>query len=112
MLGALKLCSEKGISVPDQISVYGGGSFNISETEWQNITRVKAPTEEVGRKAITMLQERLRENGKSCQGIFLSNEFIGGMTTTKNENKMLNISFESYQALLLESNNLDRNIGK
>ncbi|KMW12332.1 LacI family DNA-binding transcriptional regulator [Enterocloster citroniae] len=58
-IGALKACKERGIQVPEDISIIGVNDIiNVQYTD-PMLTTIHVPLEEMGKMAITMLRDRV-----------------------------------------------------
>ncbi|WP_460798810.1 LacI family DNA-binding transcriptional regulator [Microbacterium sp. GXF0217] len=62
-IGMLKRLAQRGIRVPDDLSIVGTDDIFGSEFCHPPLTTVAAPIEEAGRVAVTMLLSRLSQNG-------------------------------------------------
>ena len=56
-IGALRACNEKGLRVPEDISIIGVN--DIENTQYTNpmLTTVRVPLKEMGQTAVTVLKE-------------------------------------------------------
>ncbi len=63
-IGALKALQEKGISVPDEISIFGFGNDDIANYTHPSISSVKLPVDDIVQRACEMLFLKM-ENGDS-----------------------------------------------
>jgi DNA-binding LacI/PurR family transcriptional regulator len=70
-LGVLSRLADRGISVPDEMSVVGFDDIPMASMATPHLTTVALPTEQAGRVAIELLLERLAhpESGTHEQGL-------------------------------------------
>ena len=62
-VGVLNCCRERGISIPEQISVTGFSDIQIAGQLSVPLTTVKEPTAEIGREAVSILLGRISGKG-------------------------------------------------
>jgi len=90
-LGAFQAFEEAEIRVPAEVSIVGAGGMNLSRTICPNLTRVRNDLERVGQEAVEMVVRRIRHNGIALPGVVVPASFMGGSTTSAEENKLLEI---------------------
>lgn len=79
--GALKAIREKGLSVPDDISVIGFDIHNFNDDRQQIITTVSQPEENIGKQVGELLIRRIKEDGDPPKiRLLLEPSFIEGDT--------------------------------
>ncbi len=63
--GVLRAAGEKGLSVPEQLSVTGFD--DVAETQWMNpgLTTVHQPIQEIGERAVDMLLSQIQDPGRT-----------------------------------------------
>ncbi len=59
-LAVMQVCRTLGLSIPDDLSLIGFDDIEFSAQTWPPLTTVRVEKEELGRLAVTRLQERLR----------------------------------------------------
>ncbi|MEI6291156.1 MAG: LacI family DNA-binding transcriptional regulator [Chloroflexota bacterium] len=74
-IGALTVIQESGLSVPDDVSIVGFDDSRLSAFLNPPLTTVRAPTEEVGRQAASMLFDLIKDQ-KVTQKALLPTEII------------------------------------
>lgn len=88
-LGALRALADAGRSLPDDVSVIGGSGLDLSETDAPQLTRCRQPFQQLGAELFDMLVTRIEQDGAHLPGRYLPVPFIGGATTTAEENERL-----------------------
>lgn len=91
-LGAIEALQEKGIRVPDEVSVIGGSGFDLERESWPKLTRTQQPLETLGRELLSMLWKRIELQGVDLPGLFLETPFRGGASTRPEENAILGLA--------------------
>jgi len=94
--GAMTALEEKGISVPEEVSVIGGTGFSanlptIGKFSAGNLTRVNYSFESIARGLLEMTFARVRKKCEPLPGVFVPGTIIGGLTTRPEENALLPI---------------------
>ena len=56
----MQVCRALGLSIPEDLSLIGFDDIEFSAHTWPPLTTVRVPKEQIGRLAVTRLQERLR----------------------------------------------------
>lgn len=59
-LAVMQACRTLGLSIPDDLSLIGFDDIEFSAQTWPPLTTVRVEKEDMGRLAVTRLQERLR----------------------------------------------------
>lgn len=75
-VGVLNCCRERGISVPEQISVTGFSDIQIAGQLSVPLTTVKEPTAEIGREAVAILLGRISGKGTADSHKLFPGTFI------------------------------------
>ncbi len=78
-MGAIKALNEKGISVPDEVSIVGFDDSYISPYVIPSLTTIKQRREEMGRVAAELLLDRIashNKKGKTPRQVIISVELI------------------------------------
>lgn len=75
-IGSLAYLHEKGIKVPDDISVVGFTGDEIGEYTCPSLTTMAQPVEEMGKKAVEMILESGKKKTNEVQKIFLPSKLI------------------------------------
>lgn len=81
----------RGVEVPRDISVVGGTGLDLQETACPALTRTRQPLEKIGEELLRLLCERIVRQGESLPARIIATNFIGGATTRKEENDLLNL---------------------
>lgn len=87
--GVLDAIRERGLSVPDDISVVGGNGLGMRSDPSRRLTGMSHPLEALGEELIRMLMERITTGCRPVPGRFLSVSFVAGETTRAEENALL-----------------------
>lgn len=90
--GAFRALEERGIRVPDAVSVVGGSGLPITRSDRPQMTRIRQPLDPIGQQALEMLLERISSGARDIPGRYLESPFIGGETTPEKENKVLGVA--------------------
>ena len=70
-IGALSACSQKGVKVPEDISVAGFTGDEIGGYTVPPLTTMVQPIEEIGRKAVEMLLAKIRDPNRPVERVLL-----------------------------------------
>lgn len=89
--GAITALEEKGLGIPDEVSVIGGTGFGanlptIGKFSAGNLTRVNYSFETIARELLTMTFARVNGSGMNMPGVFVPGAVMGGITTRPKEN--------------------------
>lgn len=90
-MGVLQVCRERGLRVPEDVSIVGGTGLDLSDSVCPNLTRVKQPFAEIGAELVSMLCQRIENKKASVPGRIVPTSLIGGATTLSSENAFLGI---------------------
>ncbi len=88
-LGCLQEMKERGIRCPEDASVIGGTGLNLDRSEHPQLTRISHPFEEIGHRLITVLLDQIAHPNRPIPGQFVPMRWLGGATTTMEENRIL-----------------------
>ncbi|MBC8085808.1 MAG: LacI family DNA-binding transcriptional regulator [Phycisphaerae bacterium] len=80
-LGALSALSERGLRVPDDISVVGYDNTALAAVSQINLTTVDQPRPDMGRTAVTLLLERLGGRRDAARHVLLPPKLVVRGTT-------------------------------
>lgn len=80
---------ERGIAVPEQVSIVGGTGLMLDRSGCPLLTRMSHPYEALGKELVTMLLDQLAHPDRPCPGRILPMCWLGGATTTEQENALL-----------------------
>ena len=75
-VGALSACSQKGIKVPEEISVAGFTGDEIGSYTNPPLTTMSQPIEEIGAKAVEMLLAKIKDPKRPIERILLPARLI------------------------------------
>ena len=81
--GALRAIRDKGLSVPEDISVVGFDIHNLGDDRRQMITSVRQPEEEIGKKVGDLLLGNIGSDVVNCSKILLEPYLEKGDTVKK-----------------------------
>ena len=76
-----RICHERGIRVPDELSIVGYDDSSIVNHTWPAVTTVQVPLEEMGRVAARLLVELIEEGRLEGYGIVLPTRLIERAST-------------------------------
>ena len=82
-IGLMKILKEKGIRVPEDVSVMGYDNLNISSFTNPTLTTTKQPKRELGIEGINLLLEIIEKNEIHRKNILLATEIIERESTIK-----------------------------
>ena len=68
-LAVMQTCRTLGLSIPEDLSLIGFDDIDFSAHTWPPLTTVHVPKEQIGRLAVTRLQERLRAADNSLEAM-------------------------------------------
>ncbi len=74
--GVLMAANQRGIKVPEQLSIVGFDDSEIAETIWPALTTVRQPVLKLGEVAISKLIDRLGEAEDSTEQTILPHEVV------------------------------------
>ncbi|MFC7304333.1 LacI family DNA-binding transcriptional regulator [Streptomyces monticola] len=75
-LGVLSRLSERGVRVPDDISLVGVDDILLAATSTPALTSVRLPLDALGERAVDLLLRRLDDGAEECQELTLDSELI------------------------------------
>lgn len=89
--GAITALEEKGLSIPDEVSIIGGTGFGahlptFGRFSVGNLTRVRFSFESIARELLHMVTSRVQQQGVNMPGIYVPGTLIRGITTRAEEN--------------------------
>ena len=79
----MKTLAELGVGVPDDILVAGFDDVNFARLATPLLTTVRQPCDELAALAFGMLQERIRDPGRSVRETFLNAPLVVRDSTKK-----------------------------
>jgi len=71
-IGALCACGQKGVKVPEEISVAGFTGDEIGAYTVPPLTTMVQPIEEIGKKAVEILLAKIRDPNRPVERVLLS----------------------------------------
>jgi LacI family transcriptional regulator len=75
-VGALWAATERGLRVPDDLSIAGFDDIDVSRATQPMLTTVRQPLEEMGRMAVTLLMRLLERHALEALHVSLATELI------------------------------------
>lgn len=72
--GVLRACAERGLRVPEDISVAGFDDIESSSYLVPALTTVRTNAEEIGRSAMRLLLERMQQPDETCRQMYVPAE--------------------------------------
>jgi LacI family transcriptional regulator len=75
-LGVLRACAERGLHVPRDVSVAGFDDIETASYLVPALTTVRTNAEEMGRQALRLLLERVRQPDRTCQHTHVPAEIV------------------------------------
>lgn len=81
-MAAMKAISDRGLSVPEDISVIGIDGVSVSEYVTPTLTTMVQPAEEMGRESVRLLAEVLEGRGR-CRHVLLGARIRPGASVRK-----------------------------
>lgn len=94
-LEAVRAVRERGLRVPEDVSVVGAAGLDLSGTFCPNLTATRQPLEQIGEELLGMLCQRIEQRGAPQLGRVFPMPFVGGGTTRAEENALLDIQTAS-----------------
>jgi DNA-binding LacI/PurR family transcriptional regulator len=91
-LGVVRALRQRGLNVPEQVSVVGATGLDLTGTACPRLTRLDQSFRVLGETVIAMVCERIEKQGIALPGQFVPTRFMGGATTREKENELLSIS--------------------
>ncbi|QGH34006.1 LacI family DNA-binding transcriptional regulator [Gracilibacillus salitolerans] len=80
-IGALKAVNEAKIEIPDQISLVGINDISVSKYVYPALTSVRIEKELMGKTAVDLMMERLRDDRQICKKVYIDTTLIKRETT-------------------------------
>nr|WP_235182591.1 substrate-binding domain-containing protein [Gracilibacillus boraciitolerans] len=80
-IGALKALNEAKIAVPEQVSLIGINDISISKYVYPSLTSIRIEKELMGKTAVNLMMERLRDDRQICKKVFLETSIVKRETT-------------------------------
>lgn len=80
-LGAIDALADRGLSVPDDVSVTGYDDIWFSSSRLVQLTSVRQPREEMGHEAVSLAFDRLLNGPREPRDVILPHEFVPRRTT-------------------------------
>jgi LacI family transcriptional regulator len=75
-VGALRAASERGLTVPGDLSVAGFDDLDLSRATQPMLTTVRQPLQEMGRMAVTLLMRLLERHRSESLHVELATELV------------------------------------
>ncbi|MGP4041418.1 LacI family DNA-binding transcriptional regulator [Gracilibacillus sp. D59] len=80
-IGALKAINEANIKIPDHISLIGINDISVSKYVYPALTSVRIEKELMGKTAVDLIMERLRDDRQICKKVYIDTSLIKRETT-------------------------------
>lgn len=81
-LSIVKICRKKGISIPDDIALFGYDGGTYFDITAPTITQITFPKQKVAREAFGILQEMVDKGIDGIRTVYIEPELITGASTT------------------------------
>ncbi len=88
-IGAYNAMLKLGLSVPRDVSIFGGTGYDLSETNCPTLTRMHQPLHEIGVQCFKLLELRCKLSGEDVPGRYIKTDIKGMGTTDTKENEIL-----------------------
>ncbi|GAA3021417.1 LacI family DNA-binding transcriptional regulator [Streptosporangium longisporum] len=75
-VGVLRAAAERGLRVPEDLSVAGFDDIDLSRATWPMLTTVRQPLQEMGRMAVTLLMRLLSRHTLEALHVSLGTDVI------------------------------------
>ena len=75
-IGAMEAAIEEGLSVPDDISIVGFDDIEVARSVRPALTTIRQDTESIGRKAVELLDDLIREADIPSKQVILPTEWV------------------------------------
>lgn len=75
-VGALRLCRERGWSVPDQVAIVGGTGLDVASYTYPSLSVCEQPMDAMGTAAAEMLMEMIRTGRQHLPGRFVPGRVV------------------------------------
>ncbi|AOM84234.1 LacI family DNA-binding transcriptional regulator [Salisediminibacterium beveridgei] len=82
-IGAYRAVSEKGLSIPEDLSIVGFNDISASQYLQPSLTTVKVHTEFMGQTAVELMMERLKTRRPIAKKVVIPTHFIRRESITK-----------------------------
>ncbi|MGN8647410.1 LacI family DNA-binding transcriptional regulator [Gracilibacillus sp. HCP3S3_G5_1] len=80
-IGALKAVNDAKMDIPDQVSLIGINDISVSKYVYPALTTVRIEKELMGKTAIDLMMERLRDDRQICKKVYIDTTLIERETT-------------------------------
>ncbi len=85
-IGAIKVVREKGLDVPQDVSIIGFDDIEVSSKMFPGLTTLAAPIEKIAKEAVTLLVSVIEGENKDYKHIILPTELVKRGTCTLIQN--------------------------
>ncbi|MFC0626607.1 LacI family DNA-binding transcriptional regulator [Kribbella deserti] len=75
-VGALQAATERGLRVPDDLSIAGFDDIDLSRATFPQLTTVRQPLQEMGRMAVSLLNRLLEQHEVEALHVELATELV------------------------------------
>lgn len=82
-LGAIDALVDRGLSVPEDVSVVGYDDIWFASSRLVELTTVRQPREAMGQEAVALAVRRLRDGAREPQDVILPHTFVPRRTTAR-----------------------------
>lgn len=83
--GAIKTAHDRGIAVPEELSVIGYDNILISKVIWPALTTVAQPLQKMGEEATKMLIQLIQNKGSTGKQLYIPHQLIERASVQKKE---------------------------
>jgi DNA-binding LacI/PurR family transcriptional regulator len=80
-LGAMKILLERSVRVPEQAAVMGFDDIDLASMYLPSLTTIRVNTDEMGRRAVTMLDRLIRQESPETKHLEIDPELIVRQST-------------------------------
>jgi LacI family transcriptional regulator len=75
-LGAIRLCNERGWSIPDEVGIVGASGLDVARYSTPSLSVLTQPMDRMGTEAADMLKEMMQQNKMHLPGRFIQSQYV------------------------------------